>query len=131
MEREISLLLEENNINFVQDKPFYILKKQRPDFYISEINTVIECQGKQHFKCHNYYFGDTNIKERFEKTLDYDIKKNRICKNNNIDIIYYTSKNNICDDYLVNKKFGGIYTEKNVFFKKEDLLKYLLKKYKG
>ena len=48
---------------------------------------------------------------------------------NNIDIIYFTTKNNICDDYLTNKKFGGIYTEENVFFKKDDLLKYLLKKF--
>lgn len=131
LEREISLLLKENNINFIQDKPFYILKKQRPDFYISEINTIIECQGIQHFKYNHYYFGKTDNKKKFEKILEYDIKKNQICKDNNIDIIYFTLKNNICDDYLVNKKFGGIYTEKNVFFKKEDLLKYLLKKYKG
>ena len=129
LEREVSLLLEKNNISFIQDKQFYIFKKQRPDFYITEINTVIECQGRQHFVCNNYYFGSTKVEERFKKTLDYDIRKNQICKKNNIDIIYFTTKNNICDDYLTNKKFGGIYTEENVFFKKDDLLKYLLKKF--
>ena len=118
-------------IDYIQDKPLDFLKKQRPDFYIPQINTIIECQGKQHFECGDYYFGTTNVKEKFHKTIKYDIKKNVICKNYNIDIIYYTTSNNVCNDYLTNKKFGGIYTKENVFFKKEEVLDFLLQKFKN
>ena len=131
LEKEISIMLEKNNIDYIQDKPLDFLKKQRPDFYIPQINTIIECQGKQHFECGDYYFGTTNIKEKFHKTIKYDIKKNVICKNNNIYIIYYTTSNNVCNDYLTNKKFGGIYTKENVFFKKEEVLDFLLQKFKN
>ena len=53
------------------------------------------------------------------------------CQNYNIDIIYYTTSNNVCNDYLTNKKFGGIYTKENVFFKKEEVLDFLLQKFKN
>ena len=53
LEEEIKLFLNDNDIEFEQQKTFEWLKLKNHlylDFYLSKYNKAIECQGIQHFK---------------------------------------------------------------------------------
>jgi very-short-patch-repair endonuclease len=54
----------------------------RFDFFIPEINTIIEFDGDQHFRPSKKYGG-----EKFEVTKENDQIKNEFCKKNNINLI--------------------------------------------
>ena len=71
LEKNIKLFLENNNINFEQQKRFKWLGKQSLDFYLPKYNIVIECQGIQHFKEIDFFGG---IKS-YEYTIKNDINK--------------------------------------------------------
>jgi protein-arginine kinase activator protein McsA len=94
-ENKIRNYLEENNIEYIQEKTFKDckFKKVLPfDFYLPELNTVIEFDGEQHFKKVDYFGGE----ETFKNTKIRDFIKNEYCKNNNIPIIripYYYFNN--------------------------------------
>ena len=87
MENEISLFLKQNNIFFEQQKRFNWLGKQSLDFYLPDYNIAIECQGKQHFESRDRFGGIDGLKERIEK----DKRKRRVCKKNDVKIIYYAN----------------------------------------
>ena len=88
-EDKISQLLKENNIKFESQKYFTSCKipesnqPLRFDFYLPDYNTIIEYDGKQHFKPIQYFGGE----EGFKKRQFYDSFKNNWCKQNNIKII--------------------------------------------
>jgi len=95
-EKAIRKFLEENNINFTQEYKFNDCKNILPlpfDFYLPDLNTIIEYDGEQHFKAYRYFGG----KEAFEKTKKRDFIKNKYCENNNINLIRLSYKeiNNI------------------------------------
>ena len=98
-ERKIRKFLKENNINFIsQYKPVW-LGKMSLDFFLPQYNVAIEVQGIQHYKPIKYW-GD---KETFQKVLDRDNLKRKLCEENNIKLLYYTELNvNEADNTIKN-----------------------------
>ena len=89
-EKRIREFLESNNISYEQEVKLF--KNYRFDFYLEELNTVIEFDGRQHFEKDNYFGGE----EGFIKTQERDNKKNNFCDENNINLIripYWDFKN--------------------------------------
>lgn len=88
LEKEIRLILENNNINFISQHTFEWLKYKRNlslDFYLPDYNVAIECQGSQHYLPNKFLATE----DEFNLTQKRDNLKYRLCKENNIDIIYY------------------------------------------
>ncbi len=108
LEREIRLMLSENNIKYVRccGKDIFVwLKKQHLDFYLPEYNIAIECQGEQHFTAIKHFGGEEKLKD----TIRRDLEKKKICEKNGIKILYYT--NYICEE------------SKGMIFDKTEILK--------
>lgn len=85
-ERKIKELLLHNNIKFEFQKKFKNCrnKKQLPfDFFINDVNVLIEYDGIQHFQPVEIFGGNKN----YEQTLKNDQIKNQYCKDNNIRLI--------------------------------------------
>ena len=99
-ELRIRKFLEENHIDFEQEKRFIDCKDKRIlpfDFYLPLKNTCIEFDGQQHFQ---NIFGDV----AFENTKRHDKIKNDYCNNNGIRLIripYYDG--NKIEDILSEK----------------------------
>ena len=115
LETEIEKLLIDNDIKFEKQKTFKWLINENHmylDFYLPQYNIAIECQGNQHFndKC---FFKSND----FNKILERDIKKNKLCYENNIRIIYYTHENKYD---LKDKKYNNIY--ECIYYTKNELL---------
>lgn len=85
-ERKIATYLEKNNISYVRQKKFdgckYIAKLPF-DFFIPNMNLVIEFDGIQHFKPVKLFGGE----KEFEKTKIKDEIKSRYCLDNNINLM--------------------------------------------
>ena len=91
LETEIKNLLNKNGIKYEQQKRFPWLRDRYPmplDFYLPEYNVAIECQGEQHFT-DRYTF---NANYGFEKRLEMDLLKHKLCNENGIKMLYYSSK---------------------------------------
>lgn len=71
------------------------------DFYLSDYNLLIECQGEQHER---FIKGLHKTKEDFEKQLEHDKRKREYAKKNNIDLleIWYYDVDNI-EEILIEK----------------------------
>ena len=111
LEREIRHVLEKNNINYEYQKKFEWLSLQSLDFYLSEYNIAIECQGMQHFMPVEHFGGEEN----FISIQGRDKRKKRLCKENGVELIYF-----------LDKKYNSYMKEDDIYFnKKEDLLKYI------
>ena len=106
--------LLENNIKHTGQKRFKKwLGGQSLDFYLPEQNIAIECQGIQHFKNDKRY-------KKLEEVQERDARKKRLCKENNVHLIYY-----------VPEIFAEYMKEDDIFFTNtEDLLQYI-KNYKA
>ena len=99
-EKKIRYYLERNEIKFIQQKWFKDCRDINPlpfDFYLPDINTIIEFDGRQHFSETNFF------SYSYEKTKKHDEIKNNYCNINNIDIIRipYWKINNI--DIILDK----------------------------
>lgn len=94
-ETKLNEVLKQLNIKFETQKTFENCQNILPlkfDFYLPEINTIIECQGKQHYEPVEIFGG----KKRFEQQIKCDRIKENWCKDNNIKLIkipYYEYKN--------------------------------------
>lgn len=89
LEKDVSKILNEKNIKYISQYNLPYNKRCRFDFYLPDYNTVIECQGKQHFEKVEYFEGEKGFKRRNElDKLKYDF-----CKENNIKILYYSNLN--------------------------------------
>ena len=111
-ERKIKQFLEENNIEYEQQKMFNWLIYEKPmklDFYLPEYNVGIEFQGEQHFSNKKWWniTNEDEVNECFNKTIERDIKKNILCKENGIELFYIT-------DHNFKKQYYGIYDKKHV-----------------
>lgn len=115
LERQVRVMLEENNIEYVYEKHFdwLVNKKQLSlDFYLPKYNIAIECQGQQHFK------GGWSISEGTSQLVqERDIIKRNLCQINGIELIYFLE-----EEFL---KFVGELNNR-CFTKTEEILKYLL-----
>jgi hypothetical protein len=88
----IKYFLEDNNIKYISQHTFDWLKYEnnlKLDFYLPDYNIAIECQGEQHFKPVDFFGGDNG----FELTVKRDITKLKLCKEHNINILYFTNEN--------------------------------------
>ena len=100
LEEEIKSFLNDNDIEFEQQKTFEWLKLKNHlylDFYLPKYNMAIECQGIQHFRPVDFFGG----KEYFIKTIERDNIKQQLCENNGIKIIYFTNKSNCYDNSTI------------------------------
>jgi hypothetical protein len=93
-EKQIRILLENNNIKYISQKKFKGCKNKflLPfDFYLPKQNTCIEFDGKHHFEINNFFGG----KKSFKNIKKNDNIKNDFCKNYNIKIIRIKYTENI------------------------------------
>lgn len=107
LENEIRIFLQNNNIEFEEEKKFEWLKYKsnlRLDFYLPQFNIAIECQGEQHFYPILMYGG----KKGFQYQQTRDRVKKQLCENHGINILYYGK----------HKHNGEIITQKNDLLKK-------------
>ena len=111
LENEFSKFLDNNNIKYERECLFDFLDKKRIDFYLSDYNVGIECQGRQHFYQNSKYNENIDINE----VIKNDKYKFDICKEHGIKIYYYTNVN-----------YTGEYFSK-LFKNKEELLNNILK----
>ena len=92
LELVIKSFLEDNNIKYIHQHSFDWLKYENPlkiDFYLPEYNIAIECQGEQHFRPIDFFGGE----RVYELTVKRDITKLNLCKEHNINILYFTNEN--------------------------------------
>lgn len=85
LEKEVRYILEKNGIKYEQYKRFDFLNRLSLDFYLPELKIAIECQGVQHFEPVEHFGGN----EKFEILYKNDLLKNKLCKENNIRLLYY------------------------------------------
>ena len=84
-EKKIKNYLIKNNIKFEQEKRFDDCKDKYTlpfDFYLPDLNTIIEFDGQQHFE-ENHFFKHSNI----DIIKKHDNIKNLYCKKNNINLL--------------------------------------------
>ena len=115
MENDISMLLTNNNIEFIEQKKFSWLGLQSLDFYLPKYNIGIECQGIQHFEPTRHF-------KNCEVLLKRDELKYQLCNENNLKLLYYTDYN--ISDEALNKH--RIYTKDNLVFNKKELLNKII-----
>lgn len=104
-ESKIIQILQNNNINFIQQKKFKNCISSltgcqyRFDFWVED-KYLIEFDGEQHF---SYKENGWNTKQQFEQTQKNDKEKNQWCKDNNIPLIRipYTHYDNLCLEDLL------------------------------
>lgn len=82
----------------------------RFDFYLPELKLLIECQGNQHFTPIDFFGGEIRYKEQ----LDRDKLKYKYCLENDLTLLYFTTKRN----YL---KYKDQYFSKNLYYDLEEL----------
>lgn len=87
MENEIINLLIDNNINFEDKIHPKWLNGLELDIYLTDYNIGIECQGEQHFYPIDVFGGEDSFKSQIER----DKLKLKLCKENNVQLIYYTN----------------------------------------
>jgi len=119
LEKSVECFLEKAGVDY-----YYQYKPQwagsfKYDFYIPLYNTIIECQGRQHFGVIDYFKGE----EGYKYLKSNDILKNKLCKKNGVKIVYllYNANVNIPEDLTV------IYNSENTFFNIETLWGYITK----
>jgi hypothetical protein len=91
-ERIIAEYLKQNNIPFEREKKFSNCKgKRQPlsfDFYLSEQNTLIEFDGRQHYMPVNFRgCSDEQAQKTYVELIENDKLKNKYCIDNNIQLI--------------------------------------------
>lgn len=95
LEKDIFLFLLKDNIIFEQQKRFKWLGRKSLDFYLPDYNIAIECQGGQHFNSHKRYGGEIGLNTIMKR----DKEKFELCKQNNINLIYYSYKKLLPKEY--------------------------------
>lgn len=105
-ELNIEETLKKNNIQFNKEYVFTDLKNRRFDFYLPELNRLIEFDGIQHFKFTNTWH---QTEEEFKKALIRDNEKTNYALSHNISLVRipYWERDNITlemilgDQYLI------------------------------
>ena len=89
LERSVMNYLDEAGIFYEYQKRFDWLGKQSLDFYISEYNVGIECQGEQHF--FPIDFAGKGVEwacKQFNKTVFLDKRKKKLCEKHGVKLLY-------------------------------------------
>jgi len=85
-EKEISKILDKNNIKYIRQKKFKNCKYINQllfDFYLLDYNLCVEFDGKQHFEAIQYFGDEKGLKN----TQKRDKIKNKYCFDNNIKLL--------------------------------------------
>lgn len=93
-EQLIRQILENNNIHFEAEKIFSECRAERClpfDFYIPEINLLVEMQGEQHYKPVIFWGAEAGLKKRQE----YDRIKEEFCIQNGYKLLKIAYNENI------------------------------------
>lgn len=102
-EKKIRLYLENHNIIFEQEKWFSDCRDIKPlpfDFYLPDLNKIIEFDGKQHYESSSLFYHTT-----LSEQTSHDEIKNKYCKDNSIELLripYWdiNNINNIIDNFI-------------------------------
>ena len=89
LEKKVERVLDEENIEYDYQKKFKWLGRQKLDFYLPKYNIAIECQGIQHFVPNERLGGE----DGYTDCVKRDKAKKRLCKENNVRLLYYTDLN--------------------------------------
>lgn len=103
MEEKLKHFLDDNQIEYVQQKTFKWLKFNgclRLDFYLPKYLIAIECQGLQHFKPVKQFGGE----KTFEEIVNRDSAKKKLCEENGIKILYYSDVKDKLPDFVFKDK---------------------------
>jgi hypothetical protein len=95
MEKLVRKILEDKNINFTYNEYNFEWLRDKArlqlDFYLSDYNVAIECQGRQHFEVIDHFGGKNGLKETQERDC---IKKN-LCEEYGIKLYYISYNDNV------------------------------------
>ena len=103
-EKNIEILLQENNISYIKEYKFQDLGQYRYDFYLPDLNRLIEFDGKQHYQeCGGSWDKDDSLQQR----QDRDKIKNKYAISNNIDLVRipYWKRDSITLDMLLGNEY--------------------------
>ena len=92
LEREVELFLIKNKVDYIKQcnqTTFKWLGKQSLDFYLPKYNVAIECQGIQHFEAIRFFGGE----EEFEIIQERDKRKRKLCSDNGVKLLYFSTTN--------------------------------------
>ena len=118
LEKEVRESLEKHNIKYIfqaSKKDIKCIDNLRLDFYLPDYKIAIECQGEQHFIPVDFAGrGIEWAKRQLKANQKRDKKKYNICKENNIEILYYTNfkRKNMFNQ--LNKLIECIITKRNL-----------------
>lgn len=87
---KIAEILTILNIRFEKEKRFADCKNKMPlpfDFYLPDYNTLIEYQGRQHYKRGNWSKNKEKNEKNFNGIQKHDQIKRDYCKQNNIELL--------------------------------------------
>jgi len=116
----IENFFKSNNINFVTEKRFPDCKDKRSlpfDFYLQELNLIIEFQGEQHYTPIKCFGGEKS----FEKIKFHDKIKKEYCINNNINFIELNTFN-INELQTIIRFYTGGYNNSSLASKQQGLV---------
>jgi len=90
-EQKLLSIIRDNfqNYNLVYQFRDKWLRAQSIDMYLTEYDIAIEYHGRQHFDENNCWGGAKGFSEVRER----DIRKNNLCKKNNVNLLYFTYEN--------------------------------------
>lgn len=102
-EAEVERMLQENNIQYTRQQTWEWLRNDKAltvDFYLTEYNIAIECQGIQHFKPVELFGGEKQL----QKQLELDTVKRQKCEENHVNLLYYANYDFDFPYEVINKK---------------------------
>ena len=79
------------------------LGKLRLDIFVPSLNLAIEYQGEQHFRPIELFGGESG----FQRTLQRDVRKKRLCKENGVKLLYF-KYNEVLSKATVAEKLNSI-----------------------
>lgn len=96
LEEQVEKLLKEHNIYFENHVTSIRLKwlgYKHLDFYLPDYNIAIECQGEQHYEPVKFGgISEERAVKNFELQKQRDVEKQKLCLDNNIELIYFTKR---------------------------------------
>lgn len=118
IETELNNFLKSKNINFVyQYRNKELFGKQSLDFFLPQYNAAIECQSEIHYASNFFKSkGVENAKKMLKYRKSLDKKKRDICRQNNIQLIYFMDKK------FIKYEKSGI----PKFYDKSDIINYIV-----
>lgn len=127
MENDIYVSLTALNINFIYQYSLPENKLYKYDFYLSDYNILIECQGEQHFGKVNFKgaFTESKLNENLINQIKRDKYKYDLAITNKYQIIYYVDKSNFSKKINTHDMWYG---DKEIYENIIDLINAITKK---